>query len=43
MKSGVSQSTIASYETDVAEPTIFRLMCICEVLNVSLDWIAKGE
>ena len=42
-KSGIARSTIESYEKDIAEPTIFRLMCICEVLNISLDWVAKGE
>ena len=36
-KSGVSASTIYNWETDKFIPSIFTLICVADVLGVSLD------
>lgn len=39
-KCGVAPTTIASYEKDQVEPTLYRLTCIATVLHLSLDYLA---
>lgn len=39
-KSGVALTTLASYEKDQVEPTLFKLTCIATVLHLSLDYLA---
>lgn len=41
--SGVCQNTICLYESEKAEPSFFKLTCICDVLGISLDGLAKGQ
>ena len=42
-KCGFSQNTVYYYESDRIEPTFFKLTCICDVLGISLDGLAKGQ
>lgn len=39
----VAQSTISTYRADMHYPTANRLKQICEVLDVSADWLLELE
>lgn len=39
-KVGVSPSTIQNYESDLVEPKFINVICLSEVLGVSLDYLA---
>lgn len=42
-KSGVHYSTLYNWERDEVTPTIFNLICVADVLGVSLDEMVGRE
>jgi transcriptional regulator with XRE-family HTH domain len=40
---GVSRQIIYQYEADMTDPRLFTFMCIADALNVSLDFLARGD
>ena len=36
---GISQPTLSQYETDVYEPKVSELLKMCEVYNVSIEYL----
>lgn len=41
-KTGVPASNISHWERDLNEPSLYYIWKICDVLEVSIDWIAEG-
>ena len=42
-KTGLSRQIISKYENNECDPRLFNAMCICEVLGISLDYLARGD
>ena len=42
-RSGVSRMSIYYWENDVRDPSFFNLICIADVLDLSLDYLANRE
>jgi transcriptional regulator with XRE-family HTH domain len=42
-KVGISKSAISYYEDDKREPKFFAVICLADVLGVSLDYLAGKE
>lgn len=42
-KIGVSRQAVSKWERDKAYPDLDRLVCICEILNVSIDELIYGK
>ena len=42
-KTGIPQSTISEWKRKRTNPTAEKLMIICSVLNVSLEWLLSGS
>ena len=42
-KIGVSRNMLCKYENDLAEPRLITFICLASVLDVSLDYLARGE
>lgn len=42
-KTGVSRQIIHQYEADITDPRLFIFMCLADALNVSLDFLARGD
>ena len=42
-KTGIAVGTIGNWKKGKTDPSFFCLMCLAEVLEVSLDWLAWGE
>ena len=43
MKTGISQSTISEWKTKRTNPTSEKIMIICQVLNVTPEWLLSGS
>ena len=42
-KTGIPQSTISEWKSKRTNPTSEKLMVICNVLDVSLEWLLSGS
>ena len=42
-KAGISKAAVASYEEDIREPKFIAVICLADVLGVSLDYLAGKE
>ena len=40
---GIPFSSLQKFEYGIMEPTLSRLKTICEILNVSFDWVLTGD
>lgn len=41
-EAGVMLANICNWERDLNEPSLFNIWKVCDVLEVSIDWIAEG-
>lgn len=39
-RTGINHVTLFSYEIEEHEPRLFFLVCLADVLDVSIDWLA---
>ena len=42
-KTGISQSTVSEWKTKRTNPTSEKIMIICQVLNVTPEWLLSGS